>query len=124
MESFLTDVKGKTLAHGWIIDGSEELLVVVSGELADKLVGHIDRYVIREDVIPVNESSKWSWFVVERGGLSLLGLEFGTESDLAIPKSVHATSTIQMTGIRTDAYTSDYCISQFVIQRTWMTFML
>ena len=49
-EAFLTDVKGKIVGHVVVFAGSEELVLVTVPGQAEKLIAHLDRYIIREDV--------------------------------------------------------------------------
>jgi folate-binding protein YgfZ len=49
-EAFFTNVKGKTIGHGWVSCREEELVIVSVPGQAAKLIEHLERYVIREDV--------------------------------------------------------------------------
>jgi tRNA-modifying protein YgfZ len=49
-ETFLTNVKGKIVGHGWIWCRDDELLFVGAPGQGPRLVEHLDRYIIREDV--------------------------------------------------------------------------
>jgi folate-binding protein YgfZ len=62
-EAFCTDVKGKILAHVTVIaetDPERLLLLTVPGQ-AHKLIKHLDRYIIREDVQLADVSSESTW---------------------------------------------------------------
>src|SRR4051812_24882235 len=49
-EAFFTSVKGHIVGHGLIYSREDELLFVGAPAQAARLVEHLDRYVIREDV--------------------------------------------------------------------------
>lgn len=49
-EAFFTDVKAHILAHMLISCREESLVLIRSAPLAADLIGHLDHYVIREDV--------------------------------------------------------------------------
>jgi folate-binding protein YgfZ len=49
-EAFFTNAKGKILGHGLVTCGEDELAIVGDPGQAARLVEHLDRYVIREDV--------------------------------------------------------------------------
>lgn len=71
-EAFCTDVKGKILAHVTVIaDTNPErlLLLTVPGQ-AEKLIKHLDRYIIREDVqlADVTNEVTWSYQIGSTGG--------------------------------------------------------
>lgn len=49
-EAFCTDVKGKILAHVLVIAEEEQLTLLTVPEQTERLIAHLDRYIIREDV--------------------------------------------------------------------------
>jgi folate-binding protein YgfZ len=49
-EAFFTNVKGKIIGHGLITCRESELVVIGVPQQAPRLIEHLDRYVIREDV--------------------------------------------------------------------------
>lgn len=51
-ESFVTDLRGKTLAHVHIYRQNGFLRLIGPAALSDRVVAHIDRYTIREDATP------------------------------------------------------------------------
>lgn len=59
-EAFFTDVKGRILAHGWLFVGPEAIVFETVAGQEDRLMGHLDRYLIREDVTLTPRSSAWS----------------------------------------------------------------
>ncbi len=62
IECFVTDVKGRTLSHGAIIEENERLLYFSWGaEQATRLLSHWDRYIIREDVLLADASKSYQW---------------------------------------------------------------
>jgi folate-binding protein YgfZ len=49
-EAFITNVKGRIVGHGLIDCRNDELVFIGTPDQAPKLVEHLDRYIIREDV--------------------------------------------------------------------------
>lgn len=64
VEAFFTDVKGKIVAHTIILAGEREhWLIGVPGQAA-RLIAHLDRYIIREDVQLADISDELAWTLV------------------------------------------------------------
>ncbi len=76
LETFFTDVKGKSLAHGWVINQTDAILVTVHGQHQERLLTHFDRYLIREDVAIADESGQWIWYYGNRDLFARLEIEF------------------------------------------------
>ena len=71
VECFVTNVKGRTLAHGIVFADYDSLVFFSWGkDQAARLLPHWDRYIIREDVTLVDESSRWRWAFVRREWLT------------------------------------------------------
>ncbi|MCY2980446.1 MAG: hypothetical protein NTU79_17420 [Planctomycetota bacterium] len=51
IETFVTDVKGRTFGHGIALALYEEAYFITVPNQASKLIPHFDRYIIREDAI-------------------------------------------------------------------------
>jgi hypothetical protein len=49
-EAFITNVKGRILGHVWIEVGPSSIWLDAGPVVADRLVAHLDRYVINEDI--------------------------------------------------------------------------
>lgn len=49
-EAFILNVKGKILGHGLVHSRPEELVFITVPDQAERLIAHLDRYIIREDV--------------------------------------------------------------------------
>jgi folate-binding protein YgfZ len=63
-ELFLTDVKGHVIAHSYLQVEEDCLrLLAVPGQ-ATVIIAHMDRYIIREDVILADETSRWDSLLV------------------------------------------------------------
>jgi tRNA-modifying protein YgfZ len=87
-EAFCTDVKGKIVAHVLVIAEVDRLqLLTVSGQ-AERIITHLDRYIIREDVQLIDVTAEYQWKylvgpraedVVKRGG------DFHVKSSLLWP---------------------------------------
>jgi len=59
VETFVTDVKGRTLSHGLVFGLQQRLWFVSSPGQAERLVPHWDRYIIREDAFVQDASTEW-----------------------------------------------------------------
>ena len=66
-ETFLTDVRGKTLAHVICFKTAEGFRLIGAGGQADAIAGHADRYTIREDATPVDRSTDFIVAVAPAG---------------------------------------------------------
>jgi folate-binding protein YgfZ len=61
-EAFFTDVKGKLIGHVVVFAQDDALALVTVPGQAERLIAHLDRYIIREDVqlVDVSASTEWS----------------------------------------------------------------
>lgn len=60
-EAFFTDVKGKIIGHAFLLAGDESVLVITVPDQAARLITHLDRYIIREDVRLADNSAELVW---------------------------------------------------------------
>jgi len=65
-EAFVTSIKAKILAHLFVFAGESTHWIESSPGTTASLLGHLDRYIITEDVQLVDRSQAW-------GALSLIG---------------------------------------------------
>jgi tRNA-modifying protein YgfZ len=63
-ESFCTDVKGKIVAHLYVLLREDHLVLVTVPGQAERIISHLDRYIIREDVQLADESHAQAWTVL------------------------------------------------------------
>jgi folate-binding protein YgfZ len=63
-ETFITDVRGKTLAHVDAFRMPNGYRLIGAAGQAEAIIAHADRYTIREDASPVDRSADFSVFVV------------------------------------------------------------
>lgn len=63
-ETFLTDVRGKTLAHVQAFRIEEGYRLVGAAGQAEAIAAHADRYTIREDATPVDRSNEWKALII------------------------------------------------------------
>jgi folate-binding protein YgfZ len=66
-EAFFTDVKGKIVAHAFVLVGLDVISLLMVPESAARLMPHLDRYIIREDVALADESINVVWTLVFGG---------------------------------------------------------
>jgi folate-binding protein YgfZ len=69
-EAFICNVQGKIVGHVYFFVGEDTLVLDSAAGQGDALVGHLDRYVIREDVQFADESA-------QRGDILVAGPEAG-----------------------------------------------
>ena len=60
-EAFFTDVKGKVVAHALVLAGKNEFLLLLSPGQIERLMPHLDRYIIREDVQLADATPQLEW---------------------------------------------------------------
>lgn len=63
-EAFFTDVKGKVVAHGFVLAGTDAIEIVMVPGTAPRLIAQLDRYVIREDVTLSDKSREVTWMLL------------------------------------------------------------
>ena len=63
-EAFVLNDKGKTLWHGLVLSMDTELLLIGAGTHAAKLIAHLDRYIIRDDVQLIDRSADIDSFFI------------------------------------------------------------
>lgn len=59
-ELFVLNVKGKILGYGIALCGTQSVVLETARGQAEKLIEHLDRYVIREDVQLTDRSTQWA----------------------------------------------------------------
>ena len=63
-EAFITSVKGKVLGHGFVYCGEESLVFETVEGQAEKLLAHLDRYTLADDVELKDVSDGWVFHFV------------------------------------------------------------
>lgn len=63
-EAFFSDVKGKIVAHGFLLAGADAIEIVMVPGTAGRLMGQLDRYVIRENVTLSDKSPDVGWMLL------------------------------------------------------------
>ncbi len=63
-ESFITDVRGKTIGHVWVFREPEALRLIGPAGQSERVAAHIDRYTIREDATPVVRDGDFEALVI------------------------------------------------------------
>ncbi|MEM6471798.1 MAG: aminomethyltransferase [Planctomycetota bacterium] len=63
-ETFITEVRGRTLAHVYAFRTSDGFRLIGAPGQADAIIAHADRYTIREDATPSDLSSSMVGFVL------------------------------------------------------------
>lgn len=63
-ETFITDVRGKTLAHVYAFRTPDGYRLIGAAGQVDAIAAHTDRYIIREDAETVDRSTELGVFVI------------------------------------------------------------
>ncbi len=63
-EAFFTDVKGKIVAHAFLLAGKDAIDLLLSPGQAERLIPHLDRYIIREQVRLADVSGELGWLLM------------------------------------------------------------
>ena len=63
-EAFFTNVQGKTLCHALLFCLEEAVWISTDPQLADQLLPHLDKYLIREDVQLVDKTSELNTYLL------------------------------------------------------------
>ena len=92
-EAFLTNIKGRVLGHVFVFAAAESLwLETVLGQEA-AIIGHLDRYVIREDVLLTGRSlERGELLVTGSHAAQLLMLDEGLERYGLVVREAHGNS--------------------------------
>lgn len=62
-EAFCTDVKGKIQAHVLVVASTEQLTLLTVPNQAERIIQHLDRYIIRENVQLTNVTDQFDWYL-------------------------------------------------------------
>jgi folate-binding protein YgfZ len=62
-EAFLLDVKGKISGHVLIVVGASDLTILTVPNQAERIIAHLDRYIIREDVRLTDVGHDYDWWL-------------------------------------------------------------
>jgi folate-binding protein YgfZ len=73
-EAFLTSVQGKILGHGLVHCRANELVIITVPALAPKMIAHLDRYIIREDVQLRDTTAERAYLLIAGGEEAGAGL--------------------------------------------------
>lgn len=73
-ETFITDVRGKTLGHVFLFRESGFLRLIGPAGQSERLSQHIDRYTIREDATPVIHDLEFIAIVLPREAAAGIGI--------------------------------------------------
>ena len=90
LETFVTDVKGRTFGHGVAMSVDGECFLITVPDQGAKLVPHYDRYIIREDAIVADLSNEFQFWLFEDRAVTAKA--FAIEVD-ATPSKSCVTST-------------------------------
>ncbi len=78
-ETFVTDVRGKTLGHVFLFRQSEAVRLIGPAGQSERMVQHIDRYTIREDATPTIRDNDFRCIVLSPAAASVAGIDPGQE---------------------------------------------
>jgi len=84
-EAFITSVQGKILGHVIVCREAERIVLDTVPDAAEKLMAHLDRYIIREQVTLADRSQEWGELLL--GGAACPGV-LANHLGVALPESV------------------------------------
>ena len=87
-EAFFLNVKGKIVGHGLVTCRDEELVIVATPGQSERLIAHLDRYIIREDV-QLRDSTGERLFIVSEDATSVAPAVASFSVSLSDEKAVH-----------------------------------
>lgn len=79
-ETFITEVRGKTLGHGYLFRTGEIFRYVGAMNQSETIVQHMDKYTIREDAVPTVADDQFQGLVIPPAQVAMLGFTL-PESD-------------------------------------------
>ncbi len=100
IETFVTDVKGRTIAHGFLFEDGDSTMLATSPGIGETLAKHFDRYIIREEVTVEDHSSRYEWWISPSGYLD------GIDEDRIEPQS------LERLRCRTSSWVVDQVVSR------------
>ncbi len=62
-EAFVADVQGKIVAYVWALIRDDDVLLLAEPGAAPRIMGHLERYLIREDVELTDDSEQWRMYL-------------------------------------------------------------
>ena len=74
-EAFILNVKGKIVGHGIVTCRDEELVFVGAAGQSERLIEHLDRYIIREDV-QLRDTTTERSFLVSAASVDITAVSF------------------------------------------------
>ncbi|WP_068132353.1 CAF17-like 4Fe-4S cluster assembly/insertion protein YgfZ [Roseimaritima ulvae] len=77
VETFVTEVRGRTLGHGCLYSAPDRLRIIGAGDQAETLSAHIDRYTIREDAQPEDVSEAFCKILISGKDADRLAQRWG-----------------------------------------------
>jgi len=88
LETFVTDVKGRTFGHGIAVAVDDEAFFVTVPDQGNKLVPHFDRYIIREDAVVSDVSNDTQFWLFQDRATAAKAFAISSEG---VPSSAIAT---------------------------------
>jgi folate-binding protein YgfZ len=73
-ETFITDVRGKTLGHGYLYRTGDRFQYIGAANQSQVIVDHMDKYTIREDAVPTIADGQFESLVVSPDQVAQLGI--------------------------------------------------
>ena len=87
LETFVTDVKGRTFGHGIAVAVDDEAFFVTVPDQGNKLVPHFDRYIIREDAVVSDVSNDTQFWLFQDRTVAAKAFAISSED---VPSSASA----------------------------------
>ena len=75
-ETFVTDVRGKTLGHFHLYREAHSLRMIGAPGQSERVAAHVDRYTIREDATATIRDAEFAALVLDREAAAIIGVSF------------------------------------------------
>lgn len=103
-ETFITDVRGKTLGHGFVFRHAKTYLFVGAPAQANRLISHLEKYTIREDATPSDRSDVTIAYLLPRSAEVLTQLDWNNDV------GTNASSPDEVIALAAPIVSADSCI--------------
>lgn len=97
-ETFITDVRGKTLGHGFLYREPDRLRMIGAAGQSESLAAHLDRYTIREDATPSIRDDEFGVIVLSHDAAEQVGI---STSEDTLSKTVWESDDVSVAAYQT-----------------------
>ncbi len=81
-ETFITNVRGKTLGHVVVFRTADSLRMIGAGGQSEQIAQHVDRYTISEDASTVIRDAEYVALALPNASAEVIGVKFSADDTL------------------------------------------